>query len=39
MTLSGAKGSNVNHSQIACCLGQQTLEGRRVPLMANGASN
>ena len=38
MTLSGAKGSMVNHSQIACCLGQQALEGRRVPLMANGKS-
>ncbi|KAI9471308.1 hypothetical protein BX667DRAFT_481632 [Coemansia mojavensis] len=38
MTVSGAKGSNVNLSQITCCLGQQTLEGRRVPLMVSGKS-
>ncbi|KAJ2723213.1 hypothetical protein GGI07_002782 [Coemansia sp. Benny D115] len=38
MTTSGAKGSNVNLSQITCCLGQQSLEGRRVPLMASGKS-
>lgn len=31
MTMSGAKGSNVNLSQISCLLGQQELEGRRVP--------
>ncbi|KAI9293532.1 beta and beta-prime subunits of DNA dependent RNA-polymerase [Neoconidiobolus thromboides FSU 785] len=36
MTVSGAKGSNVNVSQISCLLGQQELEGRRVPLMASG---
>ena len=36
MTLSGAKGSAVNFSQISCLLGQQELEGRRVPLMATG---
>ncbi|KAJ2010303.1 hypothetical protein GGI14_006469, partial [Coemansia sp. S680] len=29
MTVSGAKGSNINLSQITCCLGQQQLEGRR----------
>ena len=33
MTQSGAKGSMVNFSQIAACLGQQELEGRRVPHM------
>ncbi|KAJ2617132.1 hypothetical protein H4S08_000456 [Coemansia sp. RSA 1365] len=38
MTVSGAKGSNVNLSQITCCLGQQSLEGRRVPLMLSGKS-
>ncbi|KAJ2785118.1 hypothetical protein H4R18_000706 [Coemansia javaensis] len=38
MTASGAKGSNVNLSQITCCLGQQSLEGRRVPLMVSGKS-
>ncbi|PVU85038.1 hypothetical protein BB559_002114 [Furculomyces boomerangus] len=38
MTVSGAKGSQVNFSQISCCLGQQELEGRRVPLMISGKS-
>lgn len=33
MTGSGAKGSMVNFSQISGCLGQQELEGRRVPVM------
>ena len=32
----GAKGSLVNHSQIAALLGQQELEGRRVPRMSSG---
>ena len=36
MTNSGAKGSGVNHSMISCCLGQQELEGKRVPQMASG---
>lgn len=36
MTTSGAKGSQVNFSQVACLLGQQELEGKRVPTMANG---
>ena len=36
MTLSGAKGSAVNFSQISCLLGQQELEGKRVPYMATG---
>ncbi|KAI8058444.1 hypothetical protein BDF22DRAFT_665808 [Syncephalis plumigaleata] len=30
--------SNVNVSQISCCLGQQELEGRRVPIMISGKS-
>ena len=38
MTVSGAKGSNVNVSQISCLLGQQALEGRRVPTMVSGKS-
>eukprot|EP00835_Amoeboradix_gromovi_P005030 NODE_436_length_8630_cov_0.178877.p1 type:complete len:1558 gc:universal NODE_436_length_8630_cov_0.178877:7372-2699(-) len=38
MTGTGAKGSNVNASQISCCLGQQELEGRRPPIMASGKS-
>eukprot|EP00163_Fabomonas_tropica_P030503 TRINITY_DN690_c0_g1_i4.p1 TRINITY_DN690_c0_g1~~TRINITY_DN690_c0_g1_i4.p1 ORF type:complete len:1694 (+),score=564.87 TRINITY_DN690_c0_g1_i4:426-5507(+) len=36
MTTSGAKGSQVNTSQISCLLGQQELEGKRVPLMVSG---
>ena len=36
MTVSGAKGSMVNFSQISCLLGQQELEGRRVPRMPSG---
>merc|ERR1711988_1067171 len=36
MTTSGAKGSTVNFSQISCLLGQQDLEGRRVPRMISG---
>jgi len=36
MTITGAKGSLVNFSQISCLLGQQELEGRRVPRMASG---
>lgn len=36
MTISGAKGSSVNVSQISCLLGQQELEGKRVPTMISG---
>ena len=36
MTATGAKGSKVNMSQICCLLGQQQLEGQRVPVMASG---
>nr|OQO30304.1 hypothetical protein B0A51_03130 [Rachicladosporium sp. CCFEE 5018] len=36
MTSSGAKGSGVNANQISCNLGQQVLEGRRVPVMVSG---
>jgi DNA-directed RNA polymerase I subunit RPA1 len=36
MTLSGAKGSQVNANLISCNLGQQVLEGRRVPVMQSG---
>ncbi|KAH8118620.1 beta and beta-prime subunits of DNA dependent RNA-polymerase [Phellopilus nigrolimitatus] len=36
MTQSGAKGSAVNAQQISCALGQQELEGRRVPVMISG---
>jgi DNA-directed RNA polymerase I subunit RPA1 len=36
MVLTGAKGGKINRSQIVCLLGQQVLEGRRVPRMPNG---
>ena len=36
MTTSGAKGTPVNANLISCNLGQQVLEGRRVPVMASG---
>jgi DNA-directed RNA polymerase I subunit RPA1 len=36
MVLTGAKGSVVNLSQICCFLGQQALEGMRVPVMISG---
>ncbi|GME24284.1 DNA-directed RNA polymerase i subunit Rpa1 [Neofusicoccum parvum] len=36
MTGSGAKGSQVNANLISCNLGQQVLEGRRVPVMVSG---
>jgi DNA-directed RNA polymerase I subunit RPA1 len=36
MVLTGAKGSAVNQSQISCFLGQQALEGQRVPIMISG---
>jgi DNA-directed RNA polymerase I subunit RPA1 len=36
MVQTGAKGSKVNHTQVTCMLGQQELEGRRVPRMASG---
>lgn len=36
MTGSGAKGSYVNANLISCNLGQQVLEGRRVPVMVSG---
>ncbi|OAP56480.1 hypothetical protein AYL99_09659 [Fonsecaea erecta] len=38
MTISGAKGSAVNANLISCNLGQQVLEGRRVPVMVSGKS-
>jgi DNA-directed RNA polymerase I subunit RPA1 len=34
--LSGSKGSIVNFSQISGALGQQELEGKRVPVMESG---
>lgn len=31
MALSGSKGSNINISQMIACVGQQAINGRRVP--------
>ena len=36
MVQTGAKGGIVNQTQISALLGQQQLEGRRVPRMQNG---
>jgi DNA-directed RNA polymerase beta' subunit len=36
MTISGAKGSQVNFSHISCLLGQQELEGHRPPITSAG---
>ncbi|GMI13184.1 hypothetical protein TrLO_g9208 [Triparma laevis f. longispina] len=36
MCSTGAKGSIVNQSQVSVGLGQQALEGRRVPRMSSG---
>eukprot|EP00850_Spirogloea_muscicola_P015142 SM000113S24098 [mRNA] locus=s113:326320:337241:- [translate_table: standard] len=36
MTVTGAKGSTVNANQISALLGQQELEGKRVPRMVSG---
>ncbi|GFP86533.1 DNA-directed RNA polymerase i subunit rpa1 [Phtheirospermum japonicum] len=36
MTTTGAKGSTVNFQQISGYLGQQELEGKRVPRMTSG---
>lgn len=36
--MTGAKGSAVNHNQVSLMLGQQELEGRRVPIMSSGRS-
>ena len=38
MVETGAKGSLLNHSQCSCMLGQQMLEGARVPVMASGST-
>ncbi|KAG0620281.1 hypothetical protein M758_4G204000 [Ceratodon purpureus] len=38
MTITGAKGGLVNFTQISSLLGQQELEGKRVPRMSSGKS-
>ena len=36
MIFSGSKGSNVNSSQISGCVGQQSVIGKRLPLLRAG---
>ena len=31
MVTAGSKGSNINISQIMACVGQQNVEGKRIP--------
>src|SRR6218665_3766672 len=31
MVVSGAKGSKINISQVIACVGQQNVEGKRIP--------
>lgn len=35
MVLAGSKGSNINISQIMACVGQQNVEGGRIPFSFN----
>jgi len=35
MVMSGSKGSNINISQIMSCVGQQNVEGKRIPFGFN----
>ena len=35
MVLAGSKGSNINISQIMACVGQQNVEGKRIPFGFN----
>lgn len=36
MVLAGSKGSSINISQIIACVGQQNVEGKRIPFNFNG---
>ena len=38
MVISGSKGSFINISQIVACVGQQNVEGKRIPLAFGGRS-
>jgi DNA-directed RNA polymerase II subunit RPB1 len=38
MVISGSKGSFINISQIIACVGQQNVEGKRIPLTFGGRS-
>jgi len=38
MVQAGSKGSNINISQIMACVGQQNVEGRRIPFGFNRRS-
>lgn len=31
MVVAGSKGSNINISQVIACVGQQNVEGKRIP--------
>jgi DNA-directed RNA polymerase II subunit RPB1 len=35
MVFAGSKGSNINISQIMACVGQQNVEGKRIPFGFN----
>ena len=35
MSIAGSKGSNLNLSQMIACVGQQNVEGKRIPLYYN----
>ena len=35
MVFAGSKGSNLNISQIMACVGQQNVEGKRIPFGFN----
>ena len=38
MVFAGSKGSNMNISQIMACVGQQNVEGKRIPFGFSGRS-
>ena len=38
MVSAGSKGSNINISQIMACVGQQNVEGKRIPFGFNKRS-
>jgi len=38
MVMAGSKGSNINISQIMACVGQQNVEGKRIPFGFNKRS-
>jgi len=38
MSIAGSKGSNLNLSQMIACVGQQNVDGKRIPLYYNNRS-